>query len=131
MNEESLFLWIMMFICELLIPIIMIIIGVVFVKNPPKEINGIYGYRTKMSRLNQDTWDFAHHYCGKLWFKIGCIMLPVSILAMIILFGKSENVIGIATTVIQTTQVVVLIVAIFPVEKALKENFDKYGNRKK
>ena len=39
-------------------------------KYPPKEINGIIGYRTTMSRKNMDTWKFAHDYCGKLWLKL-------------------------------------------------------------
>ena len=42
--------YIMMFICNLLIPILMLICGFFMSKYPPKEINGIIGYRTTMSR---------------------------------------------------------------------------------
>ena len=67
--------YIMMFTCNLLIPIVMLICGFFMSKYPPKEINGIIGYRTTMSRKNMDTWKFAHDYCGKLWLKLGLLLL--------------------------------------------------------
>lgn len=121
--------WIFMMICNLLIPVIMIVIGTVFVNHPPKSINGVYGYRTTMSMKNMNTWNFAHLYCGKLWRKIGWIMLPISIVVMIPLLGKSDNIIGIWGGVLETVECIILIAAIFPVERALKKNFDKDGNR--
>ena len=53
-------------ILNLIIPFLMIIFGKLFIKNIPKEINGLFGYRTPMSVKNKDTWEFAHYYCGKL-----------------------------------------------------------------
>ena len=50
--------FIFMFICNLLIPLLMIICGYFMRRKPPKEINGLIGYRTAMSRKNKDTWDF-------------------------------------------------------------------------
>ncbi len=41
--------WIFMVMMDLMIPLIMIVFGKVFLKNPPKEINLIYGYRTGRS----------------------------------------------------------------------------------
>ena len=38
--------WIFMLVMDLLIPVTMVFIGKRFQKKPPKEINGIYGYRT-------------------------------------------------------------------------------------
>ena len=56
---------------DLLVPLIMIGIGLSFLKKPPKDINGAYGYRTPMSMKNQDTWDFAHRVCGRVWCIAG------------------------------------------------------------
>ena len=64
-----------MFIFNLLIPVLMIIFGRIMYKHAPKSINGVYGYRTSMSMKNEDTWKFAHDDCGRLWYKIGLIML--------------------------------------------------------
>ena len=63
--------WWFMLICDLIIPIVMIIAGRMMWKHCPKSINGIVGYRTNRSMKNMDTWKFAHEYCGKLWWKIG------------------------------------------------------------
>lgn len=123
---------IMISITTLIMPILMIGMGNVFLKNPPKDINEVYGYRTKRSMKNQETWDFAHQYCGKVWRKIGSIMLIISIVIDgIMSIGKEklmfpQDEILIIILLIQTS---ILIIAIYPVEKALKKNFDEEGNR--
>ena len=60
--------WIFMLIMDLLIPFTMIGFGKMFLKKAPDQINYVFGYRTSMSMKNQDTWVFAHHYCGKIWY---------------------------------------------------------------
>lgn len=122
--------WIFMTICNLLVPVLMIVIGAIFKKHPPKTINPVYGYRTTMSMKNADTWNFAHLYCGKLWWKTGWIMLPFSILIMLPVLGKSTDTIGTWGAIVETVQCVLLIVTIFWVERALKKTFDKEGNRR-
>ena len=47
--------WIAMFVCNLLVPLLMVIFGRIMYKHAPKSINGIYGYRTSMSMKNEDT----------------------------------------------------------------------------
>lgn len=44
--------WFFMLIMELLAPITMIGFGRYFLKEAPKEINPIFGYRTRMSMKN-------------------------------------------------------------------------------
>ncbi|MFT4662476.1 MAG: putative membrane protein [Patiriisocius sp.] len=43
-------------------------------KNPPKKINSLYGYRTSSSMLNQERWDFAQKFSGKLMVNTGVIL---------------------------------------------------------
>lgn len=128
-RRVSMGFWIFMFICDIVIPVMMILFGKGFMAHPPKEINGIYGYRTTMSTKNRETWEFAHAYCGKLWWKIGWIMLPLSVIVQLPLIHRNENTIGVVDAILMTLQLVVMIGSIFPVERALKRNFDKYGNR--
>ena len=123
--------WIFMFIVDLLIPLLMLVFGWVLLKKPPKQINGIYGYRTARSMKNMDTWNFAHTYCGKLWSKIGGLMFPISMILMLFLKDKDSDTIGLWGGILIAIQTFVLIIAIFPVERALKKNFDKDGNRVK
>lgn len=122
--------WIFMLCMNLLIPLLMILFGFCFIRKAPKEINFVFGYRTEMSMKNKDTWEFAHRYCGKLWLITGAIMLFLSLVAMCFLIGKSEDVIGNAGLIISLAEIALLIIPIFPTERALKRTFDKNGNRK-
>ena len=119
--------WICMLLMDLLIPVLMIGIGVLFQKRPPKRINGICGYRTKRSMQTQETWDFAHRYFGNLWVKIGLVLLPLSVLPLIFVYGRDIDLIGIVGGIVTGVQILPLIVPILITEHALKENFDEYG----
>lgn len=120
-----------MFVCNLLLPLIMVIAGYFMYKYSPKDINGIIGYRTKLSTKNQETWDFAQKFCGKLWLKIGGIMLLLSIILQIPFKESNKNTICWLTVILETVQVIILIVSIVIAEKTLKNTFDKDGNRLK
>ena len=113
----------------LLVPALMLYFGWRFLNKPPKKINALYGYRTSRSMKSQQTWDFAHQMCGKLWFRVGAVMLPLSLLAMLLVLGKEIEATGLWLTGAVTIQVVVMLATIFPVEGALKRKFDKYGRR--
>ena len=121
--------WIFMFLSSEMIPALMLLFGWIFRKHPPKNINSIYGYRTSMSMKNTDTWNFAHSYCGKLWWKIGTIMSIGTIVAMLPLIGKDTDATGLWSSVIMTIQCAILLISIYPVERALRKNFDKTGKR--
>jgi uncharacterized membrane protein len=123
------FYW-LMFLCDLLIPILMLVSGRIMWKHPPKSINPMIGYRTSRSMKNADTWKFAHDYCGRLWWKIGWIMLIPSILVQIPFYGRSEHSIGVLCTVLCLAQCVGLIASIIPTERALKRNFTEEGLRR-
>lgn len=120
--------WIFMTICNLLLPALMIVLGKVFIKNPPKTINGIYGYRTSRSKKNQDTWNYAHLYCGQLWWKFGWFMLPLAVIGMLPAIEKNDDIVGVVGTVVIIAECIALFVSIFFVERALGKKFDKDGN---
>lgn len=119
-----------MFFSNLLMPVIFIVAGRFMWKHCPKEINGLIGYRTKRSMKNLDTWRFAHDYCGHLWWKIGWIMLPLSILVQIPFYNSHNNAIPIYGVMILAVQGMVLIASIFPTENALKKRFYEDGTRR-
>lgn len=121
---------IFIFVSNLIIPIMMLFFGIIFKNQGPKKINGIYGYRTSMSMKNKETWDFAHRYCGKLWIKLGLITLFLSIIISLIILNFDEEIQGVVVATIVTIQTIILVASIFPVEKELKKNFDKDGNRR-
>lgn len=117
------FFFIFMIAMTLLIPFTMIFFGKYFIKHAPAEINSVFGYRTKMSMKNKQTWEFAHKYIGKLWLCLGLIMLPFSLIPMVFTAGKTEDIIGITGGVIVFIQMALMIFTIFPTEKTLKKKF--------
>ena len=122
--------FIAMFVCNLLMPFIMLIGGYCMYRKPPKEINGLVGYRTTMSKKNKNTWKFAHDYCGRLWIKLWFILLIPTILVQIPFVHSSENAIGIVALIVEAVQLAILLGSIVPVEKALKRTFDENGVRR-
>lgn len=82
--------WLFMLIMNLLIPLTMIGFGFLFKNHPPKEINGVYGYRTALSMKNEDTWKTAHLLCGRIWFVWGWISAIFSLPCMLLLYGKKR-----------------------------------------
>lgn len=109
----------------LMVPIITLITGYLMYRHTPKSINGLIGYRTSKSMINQDTWNFANKYCASLWIKLGIITTVISFL-IYILFDVNETV----SIVIVLIQTFLLLFSIIPVEKALKNTFDENGNRR-
>lgn len=122
--------WIFCTAMVLLTPAVMLLFGRRFQKKPPKTINSLYGYRTTRSMKNQDTWDFAHRTCGKLWFRLGLALLPVSLLAMLTVLGRGTTPVGMACFVVVMIQMAVLVGSLFPVERALKKTFDDFGRKR-
>ena len=119
--------WIFMLVMNIWLPIFMIGFGRYFLKHAPKEINPVFGYRTSMSMKNQETWQFAHHYMGRLWYISGLILLPLSAVLMLPLLGKDTDTIGMLGSLICIAQIVVIIGEIIPTEMALHKKFDKQG----
>lgn len=119
--------WIYMLFVASIIPLLMFGFGAYFRKNAPKEINPYFGYRTKRSMRNQETWQYAHKHCGKLWFVIGLIMLFLSYAAMVVMLltlSRDTTTVGTYGGIVIGVQCIILIASCFPTEFALKKKFD-------
>lgn len=123
--------WFFLTLCSLLLPLIFLGFGWIFQTHPPKEINSFYGYRTTMSQKNKTTWQFAHAYCGKLWWRLGLLSFPITLLGMLSVCKKDANSIGMMSGTLTLLQTAAICVTIFMTEKALKKNFHKNGLPKK
>lgn len=99
----------------------------VFLRRPPQQINGVYGYRTRRSMASQAAWDFAHRTCGRLWFAWGLVLLPISAALMLPVLGRAEDVVGLWGTVLVVLQLVFLFLTLGLTEGALKRHFDEAG----
>ena len=122
--------WIFMLIMVLLTPLTMVFFGCLFYYKPPKKINSVYGYRTKRSMKNSQTWAFAHHYCGKVWVLVGIVTSQFSFPCMRMVMGKDVDTIGVWGGLLVILQCVLLVLTIPLTERALRKNFDEYGIKK-
>lgn len=108
-----------------MIPILILIIGYWMFKYPPKKINWFIGYRTRKSMKNEEDWNFANQYCGKIWIITGLIMLIITIIIFIIFYlnivSYSEEIL----TIIILIQTLIIILPIFLVEDKLKNKMKK------
>ena len=124
--------WIFMHVMNLLTPVVMIIYGRVFEKKPPKIARSkfAFGYRTVMSMRNEETWEYAHRFFGKLWFRFGIAVGLISIIVLFFFIGKDKDTVGFAGMIICYVQLVAMLLPVIPTELALRRRFDKYGNRR-
>ena len=121
--------WLFMLVMALLIPLTMMFFGNRFLYNAPSNINSAFGYRTTMSMKNNDTWKYAHNCLGKIWRICGLILLPLSVIPLIFVFGRDVDLVGTVGGIIVGLQLIPMFVSIISVEQGLKRNFDKNGKR--
>lgn len=56
------------------------ILGLMVYKKPPKQINGIYGYRTPRAMSDPTLWEEAQRYSSALMMQFGCIITVFGII---------------------------------------------------
>lgn len=122
--------WLFMLAMEMLIPGSMVLLGRSFAKNPPGEINGGYGYRTTRSMKNRETWEFAQRYSGRFWVRAGRPVLAVSLLWMVLLFGREVDTVAHLGLLLTGLQMVPFLAVIPATERALKQEFDDFGRKR-
>ena len=112
----------------LLIPGIMVFFGRVMADHPPKTINAAYGYRTSMSMINQDTWDYAQAACAKRWRTWGRVLALITLVVLIVALRRPAfaDVLGIYTAF----ETAFLLTSVAATEMDLRRTFDKEGRRR-
>lgn len=122
--------YIYMLLTSLLIPVIMLVFGWKFHRQAPKKINVWYGYRSARSMKNEDTWVFAHQHIGRTWMLVGAVLLVISVIPMIAVYGKDDDTVSVVSLVLLFVQMLPMIMSLIPTERALKRTFDENGIRK-
>lgn len=107
----------------LLTPLIMILIGLIWRRHPPKTMNGVYGYRTNSSMKNQETWDYAHTACSKVWVILGSLVLLISLIFCVLYTEVSVTQMENLSIIVVIFQCISLVLSIVPVEIMIKRKF--------
>ncbi|HMG16006.1 MAG TPA: SdpI family protein, partial [Saprospiraceae bacterium] len=101
---------------------LILLIGIVTRYFSPKKINNLYGYRTKRSMKNMDTWQFANNYTTNIIIVSG---LFTTLIQLIFWRFEVEDFLLISLTAF----VMGLGLSILLTERKLKQTFDEEGNR--
>lgn len=105
----------------------MILFGYYLKRFTPKKINGVIGYRSKWSMLNNDTWLFAHQKAGNYWLLLGLIILPISLFPFILDTWFDLEIPILMLIYVQIT----LMISVIPyTEIRLRRHFDSNGKSK-
>lgn len=121
---------IIMLISVAFIPLLLIVIGKIFDKYPIKEPNIAIGFRTKLSMMNKETWDYAQRLFPKAWISLGRIMLPLSLIILFLLYSEDKDYTGNLALILMLVQVVLMLGSILYVNLKLKKAFNSDGSRK-
>jgi uncharacterized membrane protein len=105
-------------IVSFLVGIVFFIAAIIMHFFPPKEINYLYGYRTKASMKNQDVWDFSQKYSAGKMFQTALFLIAISFLNLFINISQlSATFLGIGFMIVGCIYMIV------STEKAIKKNF--------
>lgn len=67
-----------------IVPIVLIIMGIIQTKYPPRDINSFLGFRTKKASRSQRNWDIAQKLCGK-YLVISGVISAISFITVLII----------------------------------------------
>ena len=123
-------LWVFMLLMDLVIPLSMTGFGKMYRKGGSEKIDDSFGYRTKMSMKNQDTWRFAHEYFGRIWVKTGLALLPVSAIPLLLALNRDTTTVALVGLAVMFVQLIPMLLPIPLTEAALKKTFDENGVRR-
>lgn len=116
--------WLTTLLLNLLAPVIILIIGILYLKKPAKHISWAHGYRTERSMKNQETWEFAQKYFGGVCCRLGTAFLVLTLISMISVLNQNQKIIGILGNILGTMECFMILYVLIPTERALKK---KYG----
>ena len=108
----------------LTLPLPLLIVSAVFRIFPPKKINRFYGYRTKSSMKNQDTWNEANRFAANLMLIISVVYFFFIMLCVIFIQGREMQIWASAVSLF-----CLVFGVLFITEWRLKKLFDESGKR--
>lgn len=119
-----------MTVMSIVVPLVLLAVGLYYTLCPPEKIYTDFGYKTKLTLKNEDIWAFANQYCGKVWIKLGLIMIPISVAVMFIPRTMSENTISAFSVGLFVLQCIATLFSVRHIQGVLKATFDENGIRR-
>lgn len=106
----------------LILPLFILVFAAYFRLFPPKKINRFYGYRTRLSMINQDTWDFANRFSANT-LLIGAVAYLLFVTLCVVTLDAPKMLLWISVSVL-----VMLFWVIILTEWRLRKKLDASGD---
>lgn len=68
--------------------------GWILKKFPPRKINLMYGYRTRLSMKNQENWEAGNRYSAKMMLRSGTLLMLISPAGNFLPFSEMSGIIA-------------------------------------
>ena len=112
-------------------PVIMLILGLLYLFAAPREANHHFGYRCYFGMGSEQAWRFTQRIAGYTWIVLGSIMT----VAMLIVTGRfpGQDVLEMLTTAgtCVVVEALVLLVATLVIRITVAAVFDRHGERRR
>lgn len=106
----------------------MVLLGYIWKDNPTEDRQGFSGYRTTMSRLNDEIWKYAQRYWGRINYVLGIILAIISLFVLCLM--KDTANFEMVSVYLVFLQLGIMVLTIIPTEFLLHKHFTKQGIKK-
>ena len=112
-------------------PVIMLILGLLYLFAAPREANHHFGYRCYFGMGSEQAWRFTQRIAGMTWIALGSILT----VAMLIVTGRfpGQDVLEMLTTAgtCVVVEALVLLIATLVIRITVAAVFDRHGERRR
>ena len=112
-------------------PVIMLILGLLYLFAAPKEANHHFGYRCYFGMGSEQAWRFTQRIAGMTWIALGSILT----VAMLIVTARfpGQDVLEMLTTAgtCVVVEALVLLIATIVIRITVAAVFDRHGERRR
>ena len=112
-------------------PVIMLILGLLYLFAAPREANHHFGYRCYFGMGSEQAWRFTQRIAGIIWTALGAVMT----IAMLIVTARfpGQDVLEMLTTAVTcvVVEAAVLLVATIAIRITVAARYDRHGGRRR
>lgn len=105
------------------LPIGLTFYGLMYRFRAYRKMSYFFGYRTSLTQLSKETWEYANKRVGNLWMKAGLIYTVITILYVFLFQNTSER----PSIILFALGFALIMYTFVTIEKEIKAKFDDKG----
>lgn len=124
------YFWLFISVAVLLPSVVMLAMGLLSWRCPPKGVCWYFGYRSRRARASDEVWLFAQHFVGLLWTIAGGGLTLAGLILCYVLLGKDDVGRCVSAAIFLGIAAALVLGIILAAEIVLHVKFDRLGNRR-